>query len=148
MIRRPPRSTLFPYTTLFRALLDLRMQLHGLLACLLTRGDAGDIDQEFPVQRGQATAPAREGFDAFVRRADINGWQGTYRVCVATFDAHAVSSQGGREHKIHAPGGQDLLLHVLRHVRPPPAAAAASRTRRAGAARRSEIGRASCRERV
>src|SRR3712207_7282208 len=24
MIRRPPRSTLFPYTTLFRSLLDLR----------------------------------------------------------------------------------------------------------------------------
>src|SRR5436190_9845938 len=27
MIRRPPRSTLFPYTTLFRSTLDLR--LHG-----------------------------------------------------------------------------------------------------------------------
>src|SRR5258708_28945774 len=25
MIRRPPRSTLFPYTTLFRSLLDLRL---------------------------------------------------------------------------------------------------------------------------
>src|SRR2546422_4242400 len=27
MIRRPPRSTLFPYTTLFRSLLGLRAQL-------------------------------------------------------------------------------------------------------------------------
>src|SRR3712207_7839272 len=27
MIRRPPRSTLFPYTTLFRSLLDLRSDL-------------------------------------------------------------------------------------------------------------------------
>src|SRR5260370_32584258 len=26
MIRRPPRSTLFPYTTLFRSLTDLRME--------------------------------------------------------------------------------------------------------------------------
>src|SRR2546426_4014411 len=29
MIRRPPRSTLFPYTTLFRSLLQHRPQLHG-----------------------------------------------------------------------------------------------------------------------
>src|SRR2546430_8344628 len=28
MIRRPPRSTLFPYTTLFRSLLDLRVRHH------------------------------------------------------------------------------------------------------------------------
>ena len=36
MIRRPPRSTLFPYTTLFRSLLgllpvcDQRQRLHGI----------------------------------------------------------------------------------------------------------------------
>src|SRR3989475_7333481 len=29
MIRRPPRSTLFPYTTLFRSLLDLPPTLRG-----------------------------------------------------------------------------------------------------------------------
>src|SRR2546427_9687281 len=28
MIRRPPRSTLFPYTTLFRSLLQLRKELY------------------------------------------------------------------------------------------------------------------------
>src|SRR5437016_10460398 len=27
MIRRPPRSTLFPYTTLFRSIADLRFQI-------------------------------------------------------------------------------------------------------------------------
>src|SRR3712207_8904740 len=31
MIRRPPRSTLFPYTTLFRSLLLPRLLLHLLL---------------------------------------------------------------------------------------------------------------------
>src|SRR5256884_1902996 len=31
MIRRPPRSTLFPYTTLFRSDLDLRRALLGKL---------------------------------------------------------------------------------------------------------------------
>src|SRR5258708_30527012 len=29
MIRRPPRSTLFPYTTLFRSILDLRFKNGG-----------------------------------------------------------------------------------------------------------------------
>src|SRR3712207_8503412 len=29
MIRRPPRSTLFPYTTLFRSRSDTRLELHG-----------------------------------------------------------------------------------------------------------------------
>src|SRR2546422_2839843 len=36
MIRRPPRSTLFPYTTLFRSLQNLRVQLlQALQAWLL-----------------------------------------------------------------------------------------------------------------
>src|SRR5256886_13940748 len=46
MIRRPPRSTLFPYTTLFRshARAALRQALHGLRhalgdGVLVTRGD-------------------------------------------------------------------------------------------------------------
>src|SRR3712207_8754920 len=30
MIRRPPRSTLFPYTTLFRSFLDVSMNTHGI----------------------------------------------------------------------------------------------------------------------
>src|SRR5258708_22733104 len=29
MIRRPPRSTLFPYTTLFRSLIELRLTVQG-----------------------------------------------------------------------------------------------------------------------
>src|SRR5258708_13936155 len=41
MIRRPPRSTLFPYTTLFRSLLDA---LDRLLELLL-RGDLRLADQ-------------------------------------------------------------------------------------------------------
>src|SRR5687768_18349979 len=34
MIRRPPRSTLFPYTTLFRSVLDDSASSGGLRACL------------------------------------------------------------------------------------------------------------------
>src|SRR3712207_7840258 len=44
MIRRPPRSTLFPYTTLFRSVLDDR--LHDLLvvAELAEGGGDGAVD--------------------------------------------------------------------------------------------------------
>src|SRR5256885_13238086 len=31
MIRRPPRSTLFPYTTLFRSLCRMRLDVDGIL---------------------------------------------------------------------------------------------------------------------
>src|SRR5258708_15174908 len=41
MIRRPPRSTLFPYTTLFRSRID-RAQ-HGIGRHLRSRGDDDDV---------------------------------------------------------------------------------------------------------
>src|SRR2546430_8422223 len=66
MIRRPPRSTLFPYTTLFRSIVD------GLLECIEDeighqgRGDTpandparkdvddeGDIDEAAPRRRSE-----------------------------------------------------------------------------------------------
>src|SRR3712207_8150861 len=46
MIRRPPRSTLFPYTTLFRSLLlafeALLLELLALLQAVLARLELGD----------------------------------------------------------------------------------------------------------
>src|SRR3712207_8541745 len=39
MIRRPPRSTLFPYTTLFRSL----VQLHGVAVRAAELGDQGQL---------------------------------------------------------------------------------------------------------
>src|SRR3712207_7288436 len=50
MIRRPPRSTLFPYTTLFRSLIEdlglsaleaIEADLNGPVAALSIRGGAG-----------------------------------------------------------------------------------------------------------
>src|SRR5688572_32343079 len=46
MIRRPPRSTLFPYTTLFRSVLEIREQ-HVL-------GAAGGDEQVLPLVRRRA----------------------------------------------------------------------------------------------
>src|SRR3712207_8433956 len=61
MIRRPPRSTLFPYTTLFRSLVDVVDQVadvavlldelgRGLLA---EAGDAGQVVAGVAPQRGE-----------------------------------------------------------------------------------------------
>src|SRR3712207_9100602 len=41
MIRRPPRSTLFPYTTLFRSLLEAALALQVLVAEQPTSGVLG-----------------------------------------------------------------------------------------------------------
>src|SRR3712207_7359658 len=52
MIRRPPRSTLFPYTTLFRSVDDLVRRHHG------HRGAAGDHREEVVPAAADAAAMA------------------------------------------------------------------------------------------
>src|SRR2546425_1371059 len=55
MIRRPPRSTLFPYTTLFRSLLDAVRQRRG------HRGPPAAREQEIPQHPGDgAEASGRD----------------------------------------------------------------------------------------
>src|SRR3989442_4539945 len=44
MIRRPPRSTLFPYTTLFRSVRLLMLTLIGVLVCVRTLAYADPPD--------------------------------------------------------------------------------------------------------
>src|SRR3712207_6938011 len=62
MIRRPPRSTLFPYTTLFRSRRILDRREHGVCRVgLLLVGEVDPCD-ELPEQ------PAREDRDVDVRR--------------------------------------------------------------------------------
>src|SRR3712207_8276916 len=66
MIRRPPRSTLFPYTTLFRSRSEGRAQLQGPRGTEgLDRQDAGDVLQH-PAQLA-ARAPA-QGVVVFLDR--------------------------------------------------------------------------------
>src|SRR5256885_11039325 len=66
MIRRPPRSTLFPYTTLFRSALD---QGQPARLAVLVQGQqplrAGAVEGE---RRGEAAVGTRGG--ALVRRQD------------------------------------------------------------------------------
>src|SRR3712207_8054236 len=47
MIRRPPRSTLFPYTTLFRSALELRAEVARRVVALVVE-DLGGVDQPQP----------------------------------------------------------------------------------------------------
>src|SRR5256885_7100005 len=71
MIRRPPRSTLFPYTTLFRsgerpcleqASLVTRARLIGALriAVLLEQRDLLIEQAQTPIDHGQTTAQERD----------------------------------------------------------------------------------------
>src|SRR5260221_1352416 len=60
MIRRPPRSTLFPYTTLFRSVFDLLEVLAG------GGGEAGDIG----VVVGRGHAQMQFGFVERNRRSE------------------------------------------------------------------------------
>src|SRR2546422_5112631 len=52
MIRRPPRSTLFPYTTLFRSHADAARQAIG-------HGDLGGAEQRHVAPAQQARGPRR-----------------------------------------------------------------------------------------
>src|SRR3712207_7595165 len=63
MIRRPPRSTLFPYTTLFRSE-DVRLQLRGRhlaqqVVLVVRRSDA-EVHLRGPVGRVAAVRPAHQ----------------------------------------------------------------------------------------
>src|SRR2546430_9272610 len=53
MIRRPPRSTLFPYTTLFRSLI-VQDGARGALFTIVRMGLTGHVDQP-SLLRGQKT---------------------------------------------------------------------------------------------
>src|SRR2546422_5772038 len=56
MIRRPPRSTLFPYTTLFRSQRDGEITWHGAGSSLRQRFDRRDHLSQRRFQAGAAVA--------------------------------------------------------------------------------------------
>src|SRR3712207_7783063 len=66
MIRRPPRSTLFPYTTLFRSMRDPELQ-----------SDLHDMNMDFPA--------AVKTY----KRIQLDNWQYIKTLQVATFEEYA-----------------------------------------------------------
>jgi len=81
MIRRPPRSTLFPYTTLFRSPLGSFMnkgltiktgQTHvqHYFAPLLDKIQNGDIDPSFIITHRLPLEDAPRGYEMFLNKED------------------------------------------------------------------------------
>src|SRR2546426_10749555 len=76
MIRRPPRSTLFPYTTLFRSLRAINSAASGAIAGTVT---AGDFAPPSPIKNANITVCGADPCDppnAYVgatRRGDDTG---------------------------------------------------------------------------
>src|SRR2546426_12668029 len=68
MIRRPPRSTLFPYTTLFRSLTDVRFSIGVIVKNEKDDKDDGAILDVIPV-----TPAALVGIGPGMRLLAING---------------------------------------------------------------------------
>src|SRR5256885_8796765 len=62
MIRRPPRSTLFPYTTLFRSILESEFPV---------------LVREFAIRRGSGGAGRHRGGDGIVRRLEFRSEEHT-----------------------------------------------------------------------
>src|SRR2546422_11175851 len=62
MIRRPPRSTLFPYTTLFRSLIRPELQDFRLRLRDLSQTEIGEFDAAVTLRRGRGVVghPCKE----------------------------------------------------------------------------------------
>src|SRR3712207_7354654 len=61
MIRRPPRSTLFPYTTLFRSPRLPGLELGEDPAAVVVRDDEGEVRPRLPLAHQQALQVVQEG---------------------------------------------------------------------------------------
>src|SRR3712207_6932417 len=82
MIRRPPRSTLFPYTTLFRSVDDGRTRvMHAHTVVVSHAGATLDLDEPIPEGMGlQVSPPFGGSLLAEVNGAWIGGESGRHRV--------------------------------------------------------------------
>src|SRR2546427_11756588 len=93
MIRRPPRSTLFPYTTLFRSLVQLDLLRRDLMLDEVSdrgeqHGDEGDDGQQ-QIERQRAR---EEGNVVFERRLKGPPGNAGHRLMPAALGLHATGS--------------------------------------------------------
>src|SRR2546422_5929507 len=69
MIRRPPRSTLFPYTTLFRSVQRRpairRMRVHERRVGVEQRAHAGDVDRVRALDRKSTRLNSSHGYISY-----------------------------------------------------------------------------------
>src|SRR3712207_9242248 len=64
MIRRPPRSTLFPYTTLFRSFVGMKMQIE--------KARKHDAPLRVDLALARAREPRLDGLDDLAANADVD----------------------------------------------------------------------------
>src|SRR2546430_13169774 len=76
MIRRPPRSTLFPYTTLFRSLINTAAPI----TARVQEAGAGLLDMNAAIQSTFAIAPTSLGLDRKSTRLNSSHSQISYAV--------------------------------------------------------------------
>src|SRR3712207_7234606 len=69
MIRRPPRSTLFPYTTLFRSARSSRWQARRAIVPRMSRPEPHDVEQH-PASRPSPATSAETERDTYRRRLE------------------------------------------------------------------------------
>src|SRR3712207_248305 len=88
MIRRPPRSTLFPYTTLFRSVDDGRTRvMHAHTVVVSHAGATLDVDEPIPEGMGlQVSPPFGGSLLAEVNGVWIDGETGRHRVSIRLLD--------------------------------------------------------------
>src|SRR5437016_14407726 len=67
MIRRPPRSTLFPYTTLFRSTIGANMKIMSPVTAILTLA----VVAHAQTSRGTVSGTVTDPSGAFVARASV-----------------------------------------------------------------------------
>src|SRR2546430_9233164 len=101
MIRRPPRSTLFPYTTLFRS--SLWIGLFGFKEVRTTAGIAAGVVEvaAFAALAGLAAMPAERGRGGGRLLARL--WSGVVGACIAAVSVVALAGLGAS--LAAAPGG-------------------------------------------
>src|SRR5690242_10303052 len=84
MIRRPPRSTLFPYTTLFRS--QVRVLIEGINTTEGTNGagfyfDYASLEEAFLGTSGQSAEMPNPGVQSqFIARSGSNQFQAEYHL--------------------------------------------------------------------
>src|SRR2546425_2133685 len=112
MIRRPPRSTLFPYTTLFRSILQFADVAGPRVTCENVHGLGGDVFDLFVEAAAESLHEvADEERDVFVtlaERGDLNG-----KNVQAVIKIAAEGALGDQFRKIYVGGGDHAHVHAL-----------------------------------
>src|SRR2546422_8580036 len=112
MIRRPPRSTLFPYTTLFRSHRRVEKRVYPAepLEIPITRHAGAEGDEHH--EAGERRVPRQP----YVIEANRQQWRASMLVHALVGEAHAVDGRQLRGDAALQVGGEDYARHSLSEI--------------------------------